>query len=121
MFQVSSHFILSCIPHCSGHTPPIGFRWDTQTDAVISILVFLPGEGQIPDSDGICHNVLSLATCFYSNDFFLLNSFPEYLLCAKKVTTIQTPLVPTSRQVSFSVSIKELKDRKTVQHQVKVY
>lgn len=52
MFQVSSHFILSRIPHCSGHTPPTGFRWDTQTDAVISILVFLPDEGQIPDSDG---------------------------------------------------------------------
>lgn len=52
MFQVSSHFILSCIPHCSGHTPSKGFRRDTQTDAVISILIFLPDEGQIPDSDG---------------------------------------------------------------------
>lgn len=78
MFQVSSHFMLSCIPLCFVHTPPTDFRWDAQTDAVISFLIFPPDEGQIPDSDGMCHNVLALATCFYSNDSFSL-FFPKLI------------------------------------------
>lgn len=79
MFQVSSHFILSRVPHCSGHTPPTGFRW-AHRQMLLSVFSFsclMRGRFQTPMA--MCHNVLALATCFYSNDSFSSLFFPKFI------------------------------------------